>query len=221
MMAKVAACVGLLVLVTAPLLEGTAISGRSSVATKEPEEGSRIASVLDRLRSGPTAARAWSVWGFGLSSLLVWVLLPPAVLSARLDGLRGALGMIGWALFAFASAGPVLRSDTTRAARVVANTALKPRNELRRGDGVYVALGVGLALSMQSVGWGIAIPERAVLVRLVTVVCGMALLGATASIALARHSTRTAPLRGLRRALPWLVMLAVVGIAGLVVGMAH
>jgi hypothetical protein len=221
MMAKVAAGVGLLVLVTAPVLEGTASSGGRAAPTTKSEKASRVRLGLDRFRSGPAAARAWSVWGFALSSLLVWVLLPPAILSARLDGLRGALGMIGWALFAFASAGPVLRSDAARASRVVANTALKPRNELRRGDGIYVALGVVLALSMQSVGWGIAVPERAVLVRLVTVVCGMGLLGATASVALARHSTRSAPLRGLRRALPWLVMLAIVGISGLVVGMAH
>src|SRR6185503_4004543 len=69
-------------------------------------------SIVVKLRSwtGPTWARIWSVWGFVLSSAIVWSLAPAALSSARLDGVRGALGMVGWALFAFASAGPVLRA---------------------------------------------------------------------------------------------------------------
>jgi hypothetical protein len=130
--------------------------------------------------------------------------------------------MVGWALFAFASAGPALRSDPS-AARAVASTSLKPRSELPRGDGVYVAVGVVLALAIQAVGWGIPVPERAVLVRLVTVVCGIALLGGTTSIALARHSTKVPASRRLRlrRASPWLVMLALVAVSGVVLEMAR
>ena len=63
---------------------------------------------------------------------------------------------------------------------------------------------------MQAVGWDVASPERAVLVRLVTVACGVAVVGATTAIALARHAPRV-PARGrvrLRRALPWIVVLA-------------
>src|SRR6478672_8663629 len=53
------------------------------------------------------APAAWSFWGFVVSSVLVWLLVPSALSPVRLDGLRGGLGMVGWALFAFASAGPV------------------------------------------------------------------------------------------------------------------
>ncbi len=231
-LAKAAAIVGVLALVTAPLIEGAgpASSPDANAAPfRTPQnEGApkQRTSLLGMMRSwtGPTWARVWSVWGFVLSSAIVWALAPAALSSARLDGVRGALGMVGWALFAFASAGPALRSDPNEGERrIIASTSLKPRSELPRGDGVYVAVGVVLALSMQAVGWGVPVPERAVLVRLVTVVCGIAVLGGTTSIALARHGTRSSAsgrLR-LRRALPWLVMLALFAVAGVVLGMAR
>ena len=168
-------------------------------------------------------ARTWSVWGFVLSSAMVWALAPSALSSARLDAVRGSLGMVGWALFAFASAGPALKSDPNSPARIIASTSMKPRSALPRGDGLYVAVGVILALAMQGIGWGVATPERAVLVRLVTVVCGIAVIGGTTSIALARHGTRVPASRKikLRRALPWLVMLLLVTIAGVAIAMAR
>ena len=222
--AKVAAIIGVIALTTAPLVERAGLK----VPVAPPATGLERPNVtvappkgIAALRSwtGPTWARVWSVWGFVLSSAIVWTLAPGALSSARLDGVRGALGVVGWALFAFASAGPSLRADPGAAARIVAGSALKPRSELPRGDGAYVAGGVLLALGMQSVGWAVAAPERAVLVRLVTVVCGVAVLGATTSIALARHATRTpasSRLR-LRRALPWVVILALIAGSGIVV----
>jgi hypothetical protein len=225
-MAKAAAIVGLVALLSAPVVEGRlplALSPEPAEPPTSSELPRERSSLLVRARSwtGPTWARAWSVWGFVLSSAIVWALAPSALSSARLDGVRGALGMVGWALFAFASAGPALEPDGTHAGRIVASTSLKPRSEIPRGDGLYVGVGVVLALSMQAVGWGIAVPERAVLVRLVTVVCGIAVLGGATSISLARHTARVPASRRirLRRALPWLVLLALVSFSGAVVGM--
>ena len=196
--AKIFAVIGVIALVTAPFVEGVG----------------RITPL--RPWMGPQRARIWSVWGFVLSSATVWALAPAALASARLDGVRGALGMVGWALFAFASAGPTMRPDADAAARIVAGTPLKPRSELPRGDGAYVIFGVAAALAMQAIGWGVASPERAVLIRLVTITSGIAVLGGATSIALARHATRT-PSPGrvrLRRALPWLSFLLVSGAVG-------
>lgn len=222
LVAKVAAIAGVIALTTAPLVEGagfrrpppaTDASDGSAAPGPPPPKG--LAAL--RAWTGPTWARIWSVWGFVLSSAIVWTLAPSELSSARLDGVRGALGVVGWALFAFASAGPSLRADPDAAGRIIAGSSLKPRSELPRGDGVYVGAGVVLALAMQGVGWGVAAPERAVLVRLVTVVCGVAVLGATTSIALARHATRVPALRRLRlrRSLPWFVILALFLAAGL------
>jgi hypothetical protein len=215
-LAKAAAIMGVVALVTAPFVEG------SGGATSDvPDHANK--SLLERFNSwtGPMWARTWSVWGFVLSSAMVWALAPSALSSARLDAVRGSLGMVGWALFAFASAGPALKSDPNSPARIIASTSMKPRSELPRGDGIYVAVGVVLALLMQGIGWGVATPERAVLVRLVTVVCGIAVIGGTTSIALARHGTRVRASRKikLRRALPWLVMLAMVALAGVTITM--
>ncbi len=162
---------------------------------------------------GPTI---WSVWGFVLSSAIVWALVPSALSSARFDGIRGALGIVGWGLFAFASAGPALKPDPDAAGRVVAGATLKPRSELPRGDAAYVLGGVVLALGMQAVGWGIVVPERAVLTRLVTIAAGVGVLGATTSIALARHVARV-PASGkirFKRSLPWAALLFVMLLAG-------
>jgi len=225
LLAKVAAIAGVIALTTAPLVEGAGLRRPAAVPPAadanagRPSQAPPPAKGLAALRTwtGPTWARIWSVWGFVLSSAIVWTLAPAALSSARLDGVRGALGVVGWALFAFASAGPSLRADPEASGRIIAGSSLKPRSELPRGDGVYVAAGVVLALAMQGVGWGVATPERAVLVRLVTVVCGVAVLGATTSIALARHATRVPPSRSLRlrRALPWVAILAILVASGI------
>lgn len=208
--AKVASLVGVVALATAPFVEGAVLRGPSAEGDAKPRR------VLPFAWSAATWARVWSIWGFVLSSAIVWALSPTALSSARLDGVRGALGLVGWGLFAFASAGPALRADPESATRIVAGSPLKPRSELPRGDGLYVALGVVLALAMQLVGWGISVPERAVLVRLVTVACGIAVLGGMTDIALVRHASRVrAPLRvRTRRALPWLVLLALAMLSG-------
>lgn len=225
-LAKAAAVIGVLALVTAPFVEGAGRFGAAATTTEPadpdaPPASLRPRSRIERLKgvrswTGPQWARIWSVWGFVLSSAIVWALAPAALSAARLDGLRGALGMVGWALFAFASAGPTLRPDPSASARIVAGTPLKPRSELPRGDGMYVVVGVAVALAMQGIGWGVSSPERAVLVRLVTIVCGIAVLGGFTSVALARHSTRVPASRGvkMRRSLIWFVLLVVVGAAG-------
>lgn len=226
-LAKTSAIVGVLALVTAPFVEGAgAPQPTNEPSPRPPKASGKPLPFLGSVRSwtaGATWARAWSVWGFVLSSAMVWALAPSALSSARLDSVRGAAGMVGWALFAFASAGPALRSDPSAAGRIVASTSLKPRSDLPRGDGVYVAVGIVLALAMQGVGWAVAVPERAVLVRLVTVVCGIAVVSGTTSIALARHSARVPAGRRLRlrRALPWLVMLVLVTVSGVIVGLGR
>lgn len=215
-LAKISAIVGVVALVTAPFVEGAGRFGAATPAAPPapPRPKPKLAAMASW--TGPTWARVWSVWGFVLSSSIVWALAPGALSSARLDGVRGALGMVGWALFAFASAGPTLRPDPDAARRIVAGTSLKPRSELPRGDGVYVGFGVAAALAMQAIGWGVASPERAVLVRLVTIVSGIAVIGGATSIALARHGRRVPASRAvrIRRALPWVVLLVLLSTAG-------
>ncbi len=197
--AKCVACLAVLVLIAEPLLAG-------------------VGRVRGRGWEGSEVARVVSVWGFALTSAAVWVLAPNALSVGRLDGVRGTLGMLGWSLFAFASAGPTLRGDSPSTSMVspLDLQSRKSRMALVRRDSAYIALGVVLALAMQTIGWGVPSPERAVLVRLVTVVCGVALLDGTTNLALARSGAgvRLPLQRRLRRGAVWIILLLVVVMFG-------
>ena len=199
--AKIIAAIGVVALVTAPILE---------IA-----EMTRLARAL-AVRGVAAMARLWSIWGFVLSSAIVWVLVPSALSPVRFDSVRGVLGIVGWALFAFASAGPPLRADPNLRLHVASDGPLEPRSKLVRGDGVYVGVGVIIALCMQMVGWEPISPERAVLVRLVTLASAMAVVGAMTSLAVARHSVRVARAHQfrLRRSLPWIATTLLLAASG-------
>jgi hypothetical protein len=166
--------------------------------------------ILAERRLG-SRGRFAAFWGFVLSCALVWIATPMALGPLRLDGARGVAGMLGWALYAFASAAPALRRDTLPAARVVSEAPLRPRTRIRRGDALHLAGAAVLAAALQLVGWGVAAPERAILVRFVALASGLALIGGATTIALARHGHHTRAAGGLRvrRALPYLVLLVI------------
>jgi hypothetical protein len=166
-------------------------------------------------RRTPRWARPTSVWGLVLTSLLVWLLVPAAMLPNHLDAPRGVAGMIGWALFAFASAAPALPRDA-ESARVVAGQPLRPRTPIPRGDAWFILGGTACALALQAIGWRVAVPERALLVRIVALAAGLAIVGAATQIAMARHGKRHRPSRKtrVRRSVVALTALGVLAVAG-------
>ena len=213
-LAKVAAIVGVLALVTAPLVEG---AGRapSTRTRRDPDDAAprrrtprRSAPICSTLRARGPGRRGLASGRCGASSC-----------RARWSGrsLRQRSPPRASTAFAARSVWSAGRSSPSRprgprCAPTRTHAGAHRREHARSSRGAssragtasYVAVGVVLALAMQAVGWGVAAPERAVLVRLVTVVCGIAVLGATTSIALARHATRVPASRRLRlrRALP-------------------
>jgi hypothetical protein len=211
-LAKLFACLGLGTLIGA-LFEGRALRWRRSRSSPESEQHEQR----------PLKASVYPTvlfWGLTVTSGIVWVLAPASAGAARLDALRGVLGMVGWALFAFASAGPTLRALGPEEAAKVTRTALRPRPELSRTDTAYVALGIAATCAMQLVGWNAPTAERALLVRLVTILGGIVILGAFTNLAVARQAVVPSRAR-LRRAAPWILMLVLCGVAGVVVGMAR
>lgn len=154
-------------------------------------------------------ARHAAVWGLALTSAIVWLMTPAALAPLRFDAPRGIAGLLGWGLFAFVSAAPALRQSALPETRLIDAPALAPRNVVRRGDVIYIGIAVVAALALQAIGWRTEVPERALLVRLVTIAAGLALIGAATQVSLARHERRgraRTPQR-LRGALPWLVLL--------------
>jgi hypothetical protein len=178
---------------------------------------------LRRPRGWGRHVATWgSVWGLVGTSVAVWALSPAALLPARLDAPRGIAGMIGWALFAFASAAPALPRDPDLS-RVAQGAPLRPRAHVPGGDAAFIVVGMAVALALQAIGWHVAVPERALLVRLVALASGLAVIGAATQLALARHARRTRPSRQVRtrRALvpvTSLIALAVAGVALLLAG---
>ena len=161
-------------------------------------------------------ARTVSLWGFVLASALAWSVAPAALGPLRIDAPRGVAGMIGWALFAFASAAPALQGQREEQ-RLVDGVELVPRKALAPGDAVYVASGALIAAGLQLIGWRAASAERALLVRFVALAAGLALVGGATDVALARHVARVPRSRSrrLRRAMTAFVVLALLGLAGL------
>jgi hypothetical protein len=171
-----------------------------------------VALALEHRRPDRTArARAVAVWGLALTSAFVWLLVPAAMSTLRLDVSRGLAGMLGWALFAFACAAPPIRRGEGSDARVVEGPPLRPRTRLARGDLAIMSVGAIAACSLQLVGWRSGPAERAILVRLVAIACGLAIIGAATAVALARHTRRVPASRKerVRRALPWATMLSI------------
>jgi hypothetical protein len=172
-------------------------------------------------QSRPAVARVVSIWGLVATSLVVWVLAPTAVVApTQKDPLRVVCGMLGWALFALASTAPALARDETTAAdsRPPASRALKPRGDSGRVDTVILAAGTLLAALLQGFGWQAEEPARAVLARMVSVVAGLVLLSASASVVVLRHTPhRALPTgkRARRAALP-LVLFGLWATAGAV-----
>jgi hypothetical protein len=173
-----------------------------------------VAAAGERLWGG--RGRVAALWVFVVASALAWLSAPAALRPMRLDAPRGIAGMVGWALFALACAGPAL-GDRQQQARVVDDAPLEPRNRSARGDAAYPIAGGAVALALQCVGWRVASPERALLVRLVALAAGLAVIGAATELALARHAPRAARSgrARLRSASASLLLLGGLAIAGL------
>ncbi len=151
-------------------------------------------------------------WAFALSCALAWAGAPDALSTTRLGSIRGIAGALGWALFALACAAPpvVTRDDALRART---ESGPKARHALARGDALYVALAAVIAFALQLIGWDVVVPERAVLLRLVTLGAGIGVVSAASAIALARHGKR----RASRPRVLWPLVLAVLLGAGILV----
>lgn len=163
---------------------------------------------VERLQGRTEAVHPAVVWVFALASGATWASNIDALTPTRLGLARGLAGTIGWGLFALACAAPPV--VPVGDARV--ETGFKSRGTLARGDAIFVGAGALLALALQGIGWEVGVPERAILVRLVTLACGIAIVSVASAVALARHGRRGAVAGRLR--FRWLVLLAVLLTAG-------
>lgn len=163
----------------------------------------------------PRVARIVSVWGLSLFSLVVWIASSTALEPQHFANARAFGGMLGWGLFAYASAAPALGP---RASGTLEPGVLKPRATVIRGDIYYLIGGGAVAVLLQTIGWHALVPERALLVRVAMLGAGLAVIGAAASLTLARRRTsRRAPAKdAARQAMMWGLGIALLLLFGAV-----
>jgi hypothetical protein len=183
--------------------------------------GAIVAAVVLERRRSPYG-RVVLVWGLPMASVVVWLASSAMLSPLRMDAPRGLTGVVGWLLFALAAGGPALGDGARAAGRAVEGPKLTPRSPIRRGDVLYIGAAVAVAVLLQGIGWQVPAAERGLLVRLVTLAAGIALVGSATTVALARHSQRSAPgplPRRIRAALPWIAALLMLAVGAFVVGL--
>lgn len=166
----------------------------------------------------PRIARIVSVWGLSTFSLVVWMISPSPLEPQHFASTRALSGMLGWGLFAYASAAPALGP---RAGGPVEPGVLKPRSKVVGGDVYYLTGGALLAMALQTIGWHVLVPERALLVRAVLLAAGLGVVGAAASLSLARRLTvRRAPSKTLQQtAVIWALAVGLLLVVGAVIAL--
>ena len=113
------------------------------------------------------------VWGMTLFSSASFLAATPRAL-ASFDTTRGVAGVLGWLLFALASAAPALRRPPEASLTVKALDQQKSVEKPVFGFLIVIALACCVAL--QSYGWTQEVAERAVLLRVASVALSLLLL---------------------------------------------
>ncbi len=207
--ARVAAVLGLATLLTAPVVE------RRLAARTGPQAAPLgvVAGINESTLRRSRRVRMTAVWGLATTSGAVWLLSSGR--GGDIDAVRGVLGMIGWALVAFAAAGPALESTQTRAAALSAS--LPSRRAPAYGLTAILAVTAILAWALQLLGWHTQPAEAAVLARLVTIAGGLALVSLATRFAIVRRHGRARPEgHGANRQRRWRVGLLVAAVVALV-----
>jgi hypothetical protein len=106
-------------------------------------------------RAAPRTARLAGVWLFVGACVGAWATNPAAISTARLDPVQGALGSVGWGLFALSWAG-----ERTSAERVPASDAARTPWLSRRAR-VVVGGAAVLASGPMVMAWWVPGVERA------------------------------------------------------------
>jgi len=164
-------------------------------------------------------SRTLTLFSFATMSLITWILDTEALSPVHLSAARGVAGMLGWALFAYACAAPVVE-PVPAGARIEAG--VRARGRVERGDAIFVGAVCVLALGLQLIGWSVQSPERAILVRVTTLGAGILLLGGIGTFVAARHGAHNEPnprqrIKPSRGPLPlgWVVALLLLVAAGI------
>jgi hypothetical protein len=150
--------------------------------------------------SWPRLGRTLAIWVFVAACGAVWVLTPQATTPGRLDPVQGALGSLGWALFAISwGASRRRRVDTTSLALIA------PRSTLPRRATTAALGGFAVALVPPVLAFWVPERDRALFAHAAALAVAAALASHAVPVAMALSSDRT---RGRPRPASWPKALA-------------
>jgi hypothetical protein len=171
--------------------------------------------------AGPTIAVLRRRLGrhLGLSLFLfcstgTWLASNAAITPLRLDPTRATIGAIAWGVFALSWSDPwTFRRDELADPKA---PALQARSTLPPFAVPIAAAGVLAALACLAFAWRVRDPSRAMLAQGTAIACAVALITASATVAVARGKRSAGATRLTPAAVRPLMMLVAVGIAGAV-----
>lgn len=130
--------------------------------------------------SSPHLARAFGIWVFLASCIGAWGWFAPAFGPTRFDPVVGALGSLGWALFAVswggATANATAPATATANAAASADKARPARRALPKAAGLVLVLVTAAAAFPMVLAWSVESLERALLAHAVSLAAAIALI---------------------------------------------
>lgn len=139
----------------------------------------------------PRAGRAVGLIAFVALCVLTWLQLGPFISVQRIEPVRAGLGAVGWALFALGW-GALRRTDwiPEEDPHAIAGDPLPRRGALPRGALAVLLAGLAVSVVPLYFAWGVARPRHALLAQAVALACALAVINATATVAVEHGSWR-------------------------------
>ena len=172
--------------------------------------------------SSPKLSRIFGIWVFLASCIGAWASYAQAFSPLQLDPVHGALGSLGWALFAISWAGERATTTTTTTVNATTNaTAERRRNAVPRPATIVLTI-VAVSASVPMVlAWSVESLERALLAHAVSLAAAIALVAFAADLFEPRSRAEEAgfdafrkPERRIAAALPAFIALTALVVLG-------
>ena len=134
--------------------------------------------------SRPRLARLLGVYGFVACCFFAWASLGPLLRSDQLDAVRGALGAVGFLLHALAWGAAPRDPDADLLDNLVAGVPLQPRHKPVRFASAVLGLGIAAGLVPVALAFAVERPGASLLAQTLALGCALLVIGASTDVAL-------------------------------------
>lgn len=165
----------------------------------------------------PRLGRIVGIWTLLAAAVATWLLASAALAPGRLDPWQGALGALGWGVFALGWGAAERRVEAPDEGAAVSSVAppLAPRATLGRGAMAIVALAISASILPLALAWRVSDVHRALFAHAIALAAGVALVASSGIVAIGRgRHVRGAPRDRLSSAASALMLAAGLALFG-------